>query len=263
MTQENSPTPIRGVLFDLDGVLHIGSRLVEGAPETVRRIRAAGFPCRFITNTSTRSLISLHAKLRKLGFELFPSEIISAPEAARLYLLGLGSPLCCLLLDENVQQDFAGLPCVDIEHADYIVLGDIGDAWSYELLNRVFNRMMQGATLIAVHRNRFWQTETGLKMDIGGFVAALEYCANREALVVGKPSPDFFGAAVRSMGLDAREVAIVGDDIDSDVGGGQDAGLIGILVKTGKFRAPYAAASPVRPDYVINSVNDLPALLGL
>jgi HAD superfamily hydrolase (TIGR01458 family) len=252
---------LEGILFDLDGVLYVGSELIEGAPESVRRIRAAGHACRFITNTSTLSRTSLHRKLRQLGFDIEPAEIFSAPQAARLHLARLGHPRCALLLAEDARSEFADTMQAGIEAADAIVLGDIGEAWTCDLLNRLFNRMMQGAKLIAVHRNRFWQTETGLRMDIGGFVAALEYCTGREVLVAGKPSLAFFRMAVEDMGLPPDRCAIVGDDIDVDVGGGQAAGLFGILVKTGKYREAYAAASPVRPDRIVASVKDLPDLL--
>lgn len=259
----DSITGVKGILFDLDGVLCVGSCAIEGASDTIRRIRAAGYPFRVITNTSTQSLASLHEKLRKLGFDIGPTEILSAPQAVLRYLKRCGSPLCALLLAEDVKRDFAGVAEVDIEQAEYIVVGDIGENWSYDLLNRAFNRLMQGAGLVAVHKNRFWQTETGLKMDIGGFVVALEYCSGVEATLMGKPSPDFFQIALQDMGLNAGEAAIVGDDIDSDIGGGQKAGLTGILVKTGKYRDRYVKASSIRPDRVIGSVNELPALLGL
>jgi HAD superfamily hydrolase (TIGR01458 family) len=254
---------IKGILLDLDGVLYVGSHTIEGAPETVRRIRAAGYRLRVITNTSTRSLASLHDKLVKLGFDIEFNEILSAPQAVLRYLKQRGSRPCTLLLAEDVKRDFADIAEADIEQADYIVLGDIGENWSYNLLNRVFNRLMQGAKLVAVHKNRFWQTETGLRMDIGGFVAALEYCSGVEATVMGKPSPDFYRIALQDMGLRAEETAIVGDDIDFDIGGGQKAGMTGILVKTGKYRESYVNASSIRPDKIIDSVNELPALLGL
>jgi HAD superfamily hydrolase (TIGR01458 family) len=257
------PSAIRGLLLDLDGVLCIGSRPIEGAPETIRRLKAAGYPCRFVTNTSTLSRAALHGRLRQGGFDIEPAEIFSAPEAVRRYLKQWGEPRCHLLLAEEVRRDFSDWPQVDIEVADYLVLGDTAEAWTYELLNRLFNRLMQGARLIAVHRNRFWQAETGLRMDIGGLVAALEYCTGGTALTMGKPSPDFFGMALRDMGLEPFQTAMIGDDIEVDIGGGQAAGLTGILVKTGKYREAYAAASPVRPDYVLPTVNELPALLGL
>jgi ribonucleotide monophosphatase NagD (HAD superfamily) len=122
--------------------------------------------------------------------------------------------------------------------------------------------MMQGGRLIAAHRNRCWQTEAGLSMDLGGLVAALEYCSGQRAWVAGKPAPDFFRLALRDMGLEPGQAAIVGDDIDADIGGGQAVGLVGILVRTGKFREAYAQAAPVRPDWVIDSVCALPGLLG-
>lgn len=121
---------------------------------------------------------------------------------------------------------------------------------------------MHGAKLIAIHKNRFWQTEHGLQMDIGGFIDGLEYASGVKAMIVGKPSPDFFQIALDDMGLNPCEAAIIGDDIDADVGGGQQAGLKGILVKTGKYRQSYAEASTVKPDLIIDSIMDLPGALG-
>ena len=253
----------RGILFDLDGVLYVDVQPVPGAAEVVRKIRDRGIACRFLTNTSTMALESLHRKLLELGLPVERNEIISAPQAALRYLRQESRGRCCLLLSEDVKRDFAAVDQADLDHADTIVLGDLGDELDYALLNRIFNRLMQGACLIAIHRNRFWQTEQGLRMDIGGFVAALEYCSGREAVVMGKPSPDFFRVALRDMGVQAGDAALVGDDIEADVGGAQGVGIYGILVRTGKFRQSVVEASPVRPDAIIDSVRDLPALLGV
>lgn len=100
-------------------------------------------------------------------------------------------------------------------------------------------------------------------MDIGGFVDGLEYASGVKAMIIGKPSADFFQIALDDMGLKPGEAAIIGDDIDADVGGGQQAGLKGILVKTGKYRQSYAEASAVRPDLIIDSIVDLPGVLGI
>ncbi len=258
----NESLVVKGILFDLDGVLYVGSRAIDGAVAAVARIQAGGLPCRFVTNTSTLSLASLQQKINALGFSVAREDIISAPQAALLYLRRQSNPVCRFLLADDVRRDFSEFRQSDTA-ADFIVVGDIGNAWSYRLLNEVFNCLVNGAKLIAIHKSRFWQTEHGLQMDIGGFVHGLEYASGATAMIIGKPSTDFFCIALHDMKLEAGEVAMIGDDVDADVGGGQQAGLKGILVRTGKYRPAYVAASPVRPDLTLDSVAALPAALGL
>ncbi len=253
---------LKGMLLDLDGVLYVGKLPIDGALDAVNCIRNSHIQCRFVTNTSTLSLASLSSKLNALGFNIPADEIISAPQAALRYLQKQGDPVCRLLLADDVKQDFEGFRQSDTS-AEYIVVGDIGNAWTYNMLNEVFNCLVNGAKLIAIHKNRFWQTEHGLQMDIGGFVEALEYASGCKAMIIGKPSADFFNAALDDMQLKANEVGMIGDDIDSDAGGAQQAGLKGILVRTGKYRQSYADASSIKPDVVIDSIRDLPGLLGL
>lgn len=253
---------IKGILFDLDGVLYVGSNAIQGAVEAVEKIRSSGMLCRFVTNTSTLSLTSLQQKINALGFSIPANEIISAPQATLLYLKHQRDPVCRFILADNVKNDFKDFQ-QSATKADYIVIGDIGDTWTYQLLNEVFNSLMQGAKIIAIHKNRFWQTEHGLQMDIGGFVDGLEYASGVKAMIIGKPSADFFQIALDDMGLKPGEAAIIGDDIDADVGGGQQAGLKGILVKTGKYRQNYAEASAIKPDLIVDSIVDLPGVLGI
>jgi HAD superfamily hydrolase (TIGR01458 family) len=251
---------IRGILFDLDGVLYVGSTAIEGAIEAINKIRQRGYRCRFITNTSTLSAASLHKKLTGLGFDIAEHEIISATKAALIYLQQFDNPVCHLVLADDVKQDFRHLRQSDGQ-ADFVIIGDIGEAWLYERLNHIFNLLIGGAELIAIHKNRFWQTERGLQLDIGAFVSGLEYASRKQATIIGKPSPDFFRAALTELELPPEQAAIVGDDIDTDIGGGQDAGLTGILVKTGKYRQDYAENSPVVPGLVIPSIAELLTIL--
>lgn len=253
---------IRGFLFDLDGVLYVGSEVIAGASEALEKIRLGGYFCRFITNTSTLSLTSLERKLQGMGLAIPEREIFSAPQAVLSYLKSKGDPVCHLLLAEDVKRDFAIFRQSDAQ-ADCVVVGDIGDNWNYQVLNRAFRLLFEGAELIAVHKNRFWQTEEGLKMDLGGFVAALEYASAKQAKIIGKPSAEFFRLALEDIGLAPEQVAIVGDDIDADIGGGQESGLFGILVQTGKYRESYVRACPIRPHLVIASIRELPKALGL
>ena len=251
---------IKGLLFDLDGVLYVGSAPVAGAIEAVKSLQNAGLVCRFITNTSTLSLQSLQHKINALGFDIALTEIISAPQAALKFLKAQHNPICRFLLADDVKQDFSAFMQSDTE-ADYIVVGDIGNAWTYQMLNEVFACLMRGAKLIAIHKNRFWQTEHGLQMDIGAFIHGLEYASNTQAMMMGKPSADFFNIALADMQLEASQVLMIGDDIDSDIGGAQQAGLKTVLVRTGKYRAAYANASNIKPELLLDSVADLPRVL--
>jgi ribonucleotide monophosphatase NagD (HAD superfamily) len=115
---------------------------------------------------------------------------------------------------------------------------------------------MQGAKLLALQKNRYWQTDVGLSLDAGPFVAALEYASGKRASVVGKPERDFFRLALEDIRLEANEVAMVGDDAEADVIGAKRAGLMGIQVRTGKWRADAREA-----DLVIDSIADLPGVL--
>jgi len=248
---------IQGILFDLDGVFYVGDQVIDGSPEVIKYFQEKHFPCRYVTNTTTKSIDALHQKLQGLGLPIERHEIISAPYAALLYLRQLQQPSCHLVLCEEVKQDFGEFAQTDTT-PDAVVLGDIGRAWDYAMLNRVFQMVMSGAKLIALHKGKFWQTSEGLQMDIGAFVAGLEYATGTEATIIGKPSPAFFELSVNALELPKTKVAMVGDDIDSDVGGAQAVGLKGILVRTGKYRQEHVDSSPVHPDLTIDSVAELP-----
>lgn len=256
----NVTHPIRGFVLDMDGVLHVGNQAIPGAATTLRLLRERGVPFRFITNTSTRSPEDLQRTMGAIGLDVRADEIFSAVSATCSYLAQAGCPRCHLLVADSVKECFAEFPQDDNE-PDFVVVGDIGERWHYAMLNDVFRMLMRGARLVCMHRNRYWQTEQGLKMDIGAFVAGLEYVTGKEAIVIGKPSWNFFRLSVQSLGLTAGEVAIVGDDIETDIGGGQAAGLRGILVRTGKYREEFVKQSAVEPDHVIASIAELPELL--
>ncbi|MBT8146530.1 MAG: TIGR01458 family HAD-type hydrolase [Gammaproteobacteria bacterium] len=252
---------ISGILFDLDGVLYVGNQAIEGAIATLSWLRERQIPFRFITNTSTRSAADVAGKLNSMGFTIDADDIFSAVTATREFLLKHGSPSVHLLVRESLKADFAEFPQQQTV-PDFVVVGDIGAAWDYQLLNRVFRELMAGARLVAMHMNKYWQTEQGLQMDIGAFVAGLEFVSGQQSTVIGKPSKDFFHLATESMGLDPEQVLVVGDDIENDIGGAQAAGLQGALVKTGKYRDILVKKSEITPNAIIQSIANLPTLLG-
>lgn len=246
------PTETKGLLIDLDGVLYVGESPVPGAREVLEQLKAKDIPRRFLTNTTTRTAASVVQKLGRLGFEVREDEVFSPITATVHMLRDKGSPTIHPVVRDSVMPAFAGFPR-DPERPDYVVIGDIGAAWSYPLMNTIFAQLTAGAELIAMHKNKFFQGEEGLMVDIGAFVAGLEYVSGKQATIVGKPSQSFFDLALDSLGLAANEVAMIGDDIETDIGGAKAAGLQAILVKTGKYRPGCEANRTHPPDAIIES----------
>jgi ribonucleotide monophosphatase NagD (HAD superfamily) len=121
--------------------------------------------------------------------------------------------------------------------------------------------MRGDASLVAMHRNMFWRTAEGFELDAGAYVTGLEAASGVHAVVCGKPAPAYFEAALSVLGVDADAAAMVGDDVVNDVDGARAAGLTGILVRTGKFRPDDLDRGS--PDHVVDSLANVPALLGL
>lgn len=250
---------VDGILSDMDGVWCLGKTPVPGAAAALERIRDRALPIRLVTNTTTRTAAELAEGLQRMGLAFAPEEIINSAGAAVRYLRGLGRPPCHVIAAPSVRSQFAEFPASD--RPDWVVIGDIGSAWTYDVLNEAFRMVMAGANLLAMHKGRYWQVEDGLAMDIGAFVVGLEYTTGKAAVIAGKPSPTMFAAALRDLGVDAARSLMVGDDIHADVAGAQRAGLRAVLVRTGKYREDLAARAGVTPDAVIDSIADLPSLL--
>lgn len=253
---------VRGLLLDLDGVLYVEDEPVAGAREAVACLRDGGLGLRFVTNTTSRSRARTLDHLGALGFAVGEEELVTPAVLALHYCRERGHRTAALVMNDEVKRDFAGLE--EVEHgADAVIVGDLGERFGYEILNRAFRLVLDGAELIALQKNRFWRTPGGLSLDVGPFVAALEYATDREAHVVGKPAPAFFQLALAELSLEAGVAAMVGDDVESDIGGALDAGLRAVLVRTGKYREDVARASGIEPTAVVDSIADVPALLGL
>lgn len=256
---------IRLVLLDLDGTLYIDNQVIDGAVDAVSRLRQQGYHLRFLTNTTTRSQADLYQQLVCMGFSLDVNELISAPVAAVLELRTLQQSLGRRLkiwpvVAQAIEADFAEFERDELT-PDFIVIGDIGDAWDAALIDRLFAAMHNGAKLIALHKNRFWQTQNNLKVDIGFYVAGLEYVTGQTAQIMGKPSASFFNRVLADAHVAPDHVVLVGDDLDSDVGGAQRHGMAGLLVKTGKFRQQYLEQSPIQPDGILTSIAELSEFL--
>jgi len=233
---------IKGALLDIGGVVAVGAQALPGAVEAVSRLRAAGLGVRFVTNITRQSRLSVVHQLNAMGFPVRPEDVFTPAIAARQWLLE-SKRVPFLLIHPGLAEDFAGLKQGE---PDALILGDVGEALDYGLLNQAYRVLAHGGDFIALAQNRVFRDADGeLSLDAGAFVAALEYASGSRALVLGKPAPGFFHAAVASMECRPDEAVMVGDDAEFDVAAAVAAGLSGLLVRTGKYAA--GAENQVQP----------------
>lgn len=129
------------------------------------------------------------------------------------------------------------------------------DGFSYRNLNTAFRLIKKlSCPLISLGKGKYYKEDEELTLDVGPFVAALEFATGCAPIVAGKPDPAFFKIGLDSLGLGADEVIMVGDDVLSDVGGAQAAGIRGVLVRTGKYSPADEAHPLVRPDIIVDNL---------
>jgi HAD superfamily hydrolase (TIGR01458 family) len=252
------------ILLDIDGVLHVSGEPIAGAGEAVGALRADGHRLRFVTNNTTRARERLAEELRGLGIGVDSTEVSTTPLAAAALLAGRR---VLALTMAAVREDLLSRVELVDDDADVVLVGgadetdESGRVFSYENLNGAFAALENGAGLVCLHRNRWWQTSRGPLLDSGAFVAGLEYAAGVEAQVVGKPNRAYFESALAELGAAPSDAVMVGDDVEADVGGAKAAGLRAILVRTGKFRKTTLAAAEPKPDAVLDSIAEVPGFL--
>lgn len=244
----------------MDGVLHVSGAPIAGAAAAVRRLRADGHRIRFVSNTTTRSRAQIGDQLRQMGIEVEDDELQTTGAVAARVLNG---KRVLALTMPGLLDDLEGLQLVGM-NVDAVLLGgadegeETGRVFSYLNLNRAFHELEAGAELYCLHKNRWWQTTDGARLDTGAFVAGLEYAADIEATVLGKPSNAYFAAALDALDAEAGLTWMVGDDLENDVVGAHKHGMKTLLVRTGKFRPDDVERSQVQPDGIVSSIAQLP-----
>lgn len=256
-----------GVLLDIDGVLTVSWEALPGAAETIKWLADQGIDFRLVTNTSSKSRREIAALLADAGMPIASERILTAVNSAATYLADNHPGVRGLLVnDGDLREDLDGIEVVDTSAAGgagVVLLGGAGPGVGYAELDAAFRLALDGAPIIALHRNTRYQTADGPALDMGAFIVGLEVAADIEVAIVGKPAAPFFEAALTALGVRAGDALMVGDDIGSDVLGAQALGVTGVLVKTGKFRASDldGGEGGGAPDHVIDSIADLPDLL--
>jgi HAD superfamily hydrolase (TIGR01458 family) len=275
---------VRGLLLDLDGVVVLKGEALPGAAAAIAELDRRQTPYRIVTNTSFVSRASLARFGTSIGIDVTADRImsalsVSAADTARRFP---GAPIF-VMASPDALTEFAGQHVLTKEEAlapgataAAVVVGDSPESVTYDNLNAAFRLIRGGAELIGMHRNRWWLTPNGPTVDSGAVVAGLEYAAEVRARIVGKPTRAFFVEAAAALAADIAamqgrrpvrsELAMVGDDIRTDVQAAQRIGLRGVFVLSGKqderdLAAATAGDRSRRPDLVAASLEEVVAAL--
>lgn len=250
------------LLIDIDGVICQNNALIAGAMETLHWLERSSIRYLFVTNTTSIGLSALCAKLKALGLVVTEDQLLTPTMAANGWLCQQGLLRAALFVNDEAKKDFKDIESVAIQSegpVDAVVIGDLGEQWSYPRLNQAFRFLMQSVKpeLIALGMTRYWMAKDGLSLDVAPFIKALEFASDCSAVVLGKPAPAFFQSALDKLGTGPSETLMIGDDIKGDVDAAERCGIGGILVKTGKFR-DQDLGGDIRPLAILNSIADLP-----
>lgn len=252
------PKDIKGVMTDIGGVLYVGEVAIPDTPQTLNLIRKH-YPLRLITNTTRITPESIIKNMEIMGFEIHKEEMYTALAATKDYVKSQGYTVYSVLTDQATVyfSELAGT------NPSCVVVGDAHTNFDFEHINTAFRHLEKGAALVATSNSRYFKDSDGkLTVGAGGFVTALEFASGKLAKIIGKPENSFFHLVAASMGLPPQEILMIGDDIVSDIGGAQEAGMMTALVKTGKFKAEDLTCG-IKPDIVLEDFNGLREYLGL
>ena len=249
---------ITHLIIDMDGVLYQGDKPVPGLHEFFSFLRERPIPFILATNNSTRTPQQRVEKLARMGVQIFPEEVLTSGQAtarvlAREYPAGtrvhvFGSPA----LRKAVEEEGFVLADEDVE----LVVASMDRDVTYEKLKRAAFLIRGGARFVATNLDPTQPTAEGLLPGTGSLIAALRTTTETEPLVIGKPEPTMFQLAMAKMGAKPETTATIGDRLDTDILGGQRAGLITICVLSGSTSSR-AEAEAFGPDFIFQDIAEL------
>jgi NagD protein len=251
------------LLIDLDGTVCLGESLIPGAAEAVGELRRRGHPILFASNTLEHAA-DFAARLGRQGIPTLPDDILHVPWVLAGYLRQHAPDAAVFAIGErSLVEQLAPLFCISENPEEIgVVVASSDLAFDFNKLNTAFQALRRGARFIATNLDPTWPGPNGELPDAGAVIGALEGCSGRRLeAVVGKPSAYFAETALQRLGLSARETWVVGDSLTSDIAMGRELGMTTVIVLTGVTHIADLASSPIQPDYVIESIADLPGLL--
>lgn len=247
---------IKGLLIDLEGVVYSGDKIINGSIEVINWLNKK-FQIRYLTNTTTTSRNLIFKKLKDFNLPVIKSDIFSPSIAVGHYLKSNKINNIYLMANPNITSDFSEFN-FDNNNPEAVILGDIYKDFNWENLNKAFELLSNNhSILIALHKNKYCKRNDKIALDLSPFVSSLEYATSKKAIVIGKPEKKFFDLAINSFNLSKKQILMIGDDIDSDIGGAKANNIATIQVRTGKYQEQDESNQFIQPDYRVDSIADL------
>jgi len=257
----NNVSNIKALLIDLEGVLYSDNKLIPGSIDVIKEFRKKNLKLRFLTNTTTTPRKLIFNKLQDFNFDIEEEEIFTPIIATKNYLRDNRVKKIALFTNIEIIEEFNDYEITQ-KDPEVIIMGDIYKNFKWEILDSIFKLVyLENSALIALHQNKYCMRDGNISLDLGPFVKAIEYSSGKKSILMGKPEKNFFDLAVKDLGIVNNNILMIGDDITSDIEGSINANLKAIQVKTGKFQEK-DLKYPNQPHYRIESINDLPTLLG-
>ena len=253
---------IRHLIIDMDGVLWHGDHSLPQTPRFFTTLRALGIRFVLATNNASKTVEDYQSKLAGFGVHVELDEIMTSPQAtaaylkqtapdARIYAIGeMG------LVRELQRQGLVVVPQDQPAGATHVVVG-WDRSLTYAKLVEACLLIRAGAVFIGTNPDVTYPDARGIVPGNGATLALLRAATDIDPIIIGKPQPDMIIQSMQRMGGTPQDTAVIGDRLDTDIAGGQRAGVPTILVLSGVTDRSLAAASPIQADVIFEDVGEL------
>ena len=247
----------KGYLIDLDGTMYRGSEQIAEAAGFINELRQRNIPYLFVTNNSSRTPAQVAEKLRNFGIETDNKQVFTTSMATANFIAERKADATVYVIGEegirNALQE-KGLELVE-ENADFLVMG-IDRAINYEKLTKACLAVRNGAAFISTNGDIAIPTERGLQPGNGAITSVVAVSTQVKPIFIGKPESIIIEQALQVLGVSKEEVIMVGDNYDTDIMAGINAGMDTLLVHTGVTKKEHLLQYEKQPTFGVDTRAD-------
>ena len=247
-----------GFICDMDGVIYHGNKILDGVTEFVNWMLENNKKFVFLTNSAERTPHELSMKLERMGLHVTPDHFYTSAMAtaeflhsqkpnSTAYVIGEAA-LTKALYDQGIYMN-------DV-NPDYVIVGETS-TYSFEKITKAINLVLKGAKLIGTNPDITGPVENGIYPATGSLIAPIEIATGKKAYFVGKPNPLMLRHGLNKLNCHSRDIAFIGDRMDTDIIAGIESNVDTVLVLSGVTAMEDIDKFPYRPKYIANGVGDL------